>query len=308
MSYIATTLEGLEPITEKEVKGKTILPGKVKCTSLPKSTNTIEQLYELLDHITFKSLEDITNNLKILSKLKEKTYNLVCNREGKHSFKSIDVQIKVAEVLRKNKIVVDFKIKDPTLYIDIKDKDCLVGILIKKDCQKRMYRVKLVADTLPPLIAHAAVLCAKLKKQETLLDPFTTDGIIGIEAALVKDVKVFGFGKNTRNARINAKVAKVNLELGEYDLDWLDTKFDKKSCTIITYLPSPSKTKAESMIKSLYTEFFHQADFIVKERMVLVVRRLELLEEFLTHFKKEAHFTVKSGDNTYHILALKKTI
>ncbi len=305
MSYIATTLEGLEEVTKEETKGKVIARGRIEFEKELFDLTSAKEIYKLIKKIEFKQITDILNNLP---ELEVKELGILCTRIGTHHFKSVDVQYQMKAYLQAKGYTIDLKKKDPILYIDIVDNTCFFGYLIKKEIYKRNYRIKLVADTVHPLIANAALHLADYKKNDLLVDPFVMDGIIVIEAALQKKGKVFGYGKNLRCAKVNAKIAKIDIEWGDYSLDWLDTKFKKESVKIVTYLPSVSKTKLENQVKTIYKDFFHQAEFIVKKEMVVIVRNKDFLKEYLTAFTLEKEYQTSLGETTYYILALKRTI
>ncbi len=174
------------------------------------------------------------------------------------------------------------------------------------ELHKREYRVKLNPETLNPTIAYSALALSDYKKGDILVDPNCRDGIIIIEAGLMKKGKVFGFDKNIRNARINSKIAKVKIDLGQNEVDWLDTKFKKNSVKIVSFLPSVSKRNNESDARRFYSEFFHQTKYIVKDKMCLIAKKTELIKEYLIDFKLMKEINIKVGDDNYNILVLKK--
>ncbi len=313
MSFIGICLNGLEEIAEKETKGEKIYSGRVSFKLFPKKLKqkgyfkSLLTVYKLHKKFHFKEPEDILNEFKKLKIKVKKSFRVKCNREGTHDFKSVDVEKLLGIYLQKKGNKLDFKEPETVIFVDVIDDFCLIGLLEKEELQKREYRVKLNPETLNPTIAYAALVLSDYKKNDILVDPFCRDGIIVIEACLMKKGKVFGFDMNTRNARINSKLAKVKIDLGQNEIDWLDTKFKKNSLKIISYLPSVSKRNLEADIRRIYSEFFHQAKYIVKDKMCLIVKKTELIKEYLLDFKLVKEINTKVGDDSYHILVLKKS-
>jgi len=310
MNYLGICLNGLEEIAEKEVQGKKIYSGRIefKKFSEKKDFKSLLIVYKLYKKFNFKKEEDILNEFKKLRIKVKKKFKIECNRNGQHKFKSVDIEKLIGIYLQKKGFKLDFKEPETIIFIDIIDDLCLIGLLEKNELHKREYRVKLNPETLNPTIAYAALILSDYKKNDVLVDPFCRDGIIIIEAGLMKKGKVFGFDKNIRNARINSKVAKVKIDLSQNEIDWLDTKFKKNSVKIVSYLPSISKRNLEPDIRKIYSEFFHQAKYIVKNKMCLIVKKTELIKEYFNDFKLLKEITIKIGDDSYNILILKKSI
>ncbi|MEK6936467.1 MAG: THUMP domain-containing protein [Nanoarchaeota archaeon] len=315
MSYIGICLRGLEEVAEKETKGKKIYSGRVsflgKSLSKKLSKNNFKSLltvYRLYKKFNFKDKEEILDEFKKLKIKVKKSFRVKCNREGNHEFKSVDIEKLIGIYLQKNGFKLDFKEPKTVIFIDIVEDFCLIGLLEKEDMQKREYRVKLNPETLNSTIAYSALILSEYKKNDVLVDPNCRDGIIVVEGSLMKKGKVYGFDMNTRNARINSKIAKVKVELGQNEIDWLDTKFKKNSVKIVSYLPSASKRNNESDVRRFYSEFFHQAKYIVKDKMCLIVKKTELIKEYFNDFKLIKEINTKIGDDDYSILVLKKSI
>lgn len=313
MGYVGICLRGLEEVAEKETKGKKIYSGRVSFLgeSLSKKLSkknfgSLLTVYKLSKKFNFKEKEDILEEFKKLKIKVKKSFRVKCNREGEHNFKSVDVEKLIGIYLQKKGHKLDFKEPETIIFVDVVDDFCLIGLLEKDELQKREYRVKLNPETLNACIAYSALVLSEYKKNDILVDPNCRDGVIVIEAGLMKKGKVFGFDQNIRNARINSKVAKVKVELGQNEIDWLDTKFKKNSVKIISYLPSVSKRNLETDIRRIYSEFFHQAKYIVKDKMCLIVKKSELIKEYLNDFKLIKEVSVRVGDDNYNILVLKK--
>ena len=92
------------------------------------------------------------------------------------------------------------------------------------------------------------------------------------------------------SAKKNAKIAGIikELKLSRCEISWLDTKFKKNSVDkIITYPPQESKNISQKITEKIYSEFFHQADFILKKngKIVLITKSMELLKKYAEQFK-----------------------
>lgn len=118
--------------------------------------------------------------------------------------------------------------------------------------------------------------------------------------------------RNITAAKKNAKIAGVEkyIDFRRIDIDWLDTKFDKKTIDkIITFIPGSSKHKNTKILEKLYTELFYQAEFIIKNNGSLVI--LCLSKDLLVKCSKQ-YFTLIdekelwSGEQLMHVLFFKK--
>ena len=329
MDYVAICLKGLEEIAEKETKGKKILPGRIlfkkilgkissknekslkgKTKAKKNSINfgSVNIVYKLIKRFEFKEQEEILEQFKKLKIKVKKKFRVDCHRDGTHSFKSVEIEKLIGVYLQKKNLELDFKEPETVIFVDIYENNCLIGLLEKDELQKRDYRVKLNPDTINPCIAFSALSLIKYKKGDILVDPICRDGIITIEAALMKKGKVFGLDKNIRNARINSKIAKVEINLSQNEIDWLDTKFKKNSCKIVSYLPSVSKRHSESDVRRLYSELFHQFNYIAKDYIGLIVRKKDLINSYLNDFKITYETEIGIGDDKFNIVILKKNI
>jgi 23S rRNA G2445 N2-methylase RlmL len=113
----------------------------------------------------------------------------------------------------------------------------------------------------------------------------------------------------------NAKIAGINkaLSFSRMDTEWLDTKLDKESIDkIVTHPPELSRTTNQKDIEKIYNEFFHQAEFILKKKglIVIVSRNSQLLktEAEKYKFKIEEEMQVFSGKQPYTISIFSKKL
>jgi 23S rRNA G2445 N2-methylase RlmL len=184
--------------------------------------------------------------------------------------------------------------------------------LCGKDLSKRHYKIFLHPGTIKGTLAFAMLQEAGFQPGMNLLDPFCGVGTIPIEAALyshgvspqhytpnfayaklfskdtgplittwrpsTKDKGVLvGSDKDLRNAKASAKNAKIAgvdkyITFTKIDVEWLDTKFDKKSFDlIVTQPPLESKMTNAKDFDALYKEFFYQAAFILKPKGTICI-------------------------------------
>ena len=301
--HIATCIERLEDICAKEVKGKKIFPGRVQFDGKVKDFKSVIHVYKLIKKFKFKKIEDIVGQIKKYP-IKGK-FRVVCERKGEHGFNSFEVQGKLAKHLVSLGFEPDIKKPETTVFVDIIDDNCLIGILIKENIHKREYRLKLTAENINANLAYALLSLVKCNKKSVIVDPFCRDGVICIEAARL-GAKVYGFHQNTRNARINAKIAKVEIDLSNKELDWLDTNFSKKSVTIVSYIPSHSKNKPFDEMDKFVKELFHQAEYVVKKNIGLISQKEDLILMYSTKFKLVDKREINIGESKYFMYILKR--
>lgn len=208
---IAVCLKGTEDLIAKDLKGEKILDGRI---SFDKSKNLggVNVVYELIEQFKFKDYEDL---IKKVSKLKFKfkgSFRVDCKREGEHDFDSGMIERGVGELIYKLGFKVDLKEPKNTIYVDIINDNCLIGVLEAKDLCKRDYKAKVSNQSLNACLAYFML---KLLGKGDLIDPFCRDGVIAIEAARMKLGKVYAWDENynnLKNAEINAALAEAKVK------------------------------------------------------------------------------------------------
>ena len=155
-----------------------------------------------------------------------KSFKVECVRKGIHSFKSIDAERKVCELLLK-------KFKGKNIGFSIKDYGVVFLIYIVNnkayfgidfagiELNKRAYKIFLHSNSLRGTIAYALVRDSGFRKNGIMLDPFSRDGVISIEAAIYAS----NFPINYYN---KGKFAFLKLNIG-VDFEKFFEKIDKKS-------------------------------------------------------------------------------
>jgi len=317
MKSVAVTLKGIESIAGEEIKeiAKTktrkIIDGRVlfetKNLKPLEKARTIEKLYRYLDHFSFKKKEDIYKKAKKIKYPIKKNFVVRCYREGKHRFSSKEIEAKIGEIIFERGHKVKLKNPQTTVYVEIIGKHCIIGILHKKDMQKRKYKIRLNPASINACLASAMIRFAKVEKKHVLVDPFCKDGVMPIEAALMGIKNVYGFDEslnNVKNSRVNSQLAKVKISLGKAEVDWLDTKFEKHSVDrIVTNPPFPAKHRNKTEIEKTTKEFIQQAKYVLKKDGILVI--VSPKTKFIDKYAKEYGFkliktiNVVVGDSIY---------
>ncbi|MBW2970904.1 hypothetical protein KY320_01960 [Candidatus Woesearchaeota archaeon] len=115
-------------------------------------------------------------------------------------------------------------------------------------------------------------------------------------------------------AKTNSKVAGVNklISFSRVDVEWLDTKFDKASVSLIAAnAPRVSKTN-HNELRKLFSELFYQAEFILKPKgkVALITNDLQLIEEAGAKysFVKKGERDVWQGKELLKIAVMEKPV
>jgi 23S rRNA G2445 N2-methylase RlmL len=306
---VATTLIGLEKILEKNCKGKIIGPGRVLFTK-NKDLRSALIVYDYINHFKFKNEKDIYKNISKIKLKFQGAFKVDCLRQGEHSFNSQEIRQKVGEIIYNKGYEVDLNNPKNIFYVDIINDCCFFG-KNPVNLGKRDYRVRVNKDSLNAVLAYSLLKLADFKKNQVLIDPFCSDGVILIEAGLLNGKKLYGLSQDIKNANINSKVAGVKINLYKNDLGWLSTLFKQNSVDLIITKPLfPSKTKSVKFVDKIIKELFYQSKFILKKkgRMVLLTPKTELIEKYakLYRFNLKEELSIKSGGLDFKVLKLNK--
>ena len=315
--------------TQKEIKelsnisSKLLLENKLLC-NLNSFQDIADLIYNLrsatsamilLTHTTFETLEDIKKiTFDPTSYLKE-SFAIRCTRKGDHRFTSKDVEQTLAEKVNAK---VDLENPQTVIKVEILDNNCFIGIdVIGFKLARRDYRVKVLSVSLNPCLAYSILRIIDWKPTESLLDPFSKEGTLPIEAALYrKNISPFINEKNKflinnlssiefkdqennsnlnihlltdsfpfmKNAEVNAKLAgvKKDINFSKNSLDWLDTKFEENSIDkIVSFLQFSRQDNKKELIK----EFFYQAKYILKDKGMVLVKDKSLVKKYCEEFQ-----------------------
>ncbi len=334
MKAIASCIEGFEDITILEIKeilkikANKIIPSRIEFS--PKSDSDIAKfiyntrssinVYLLLLKLTFKSKEDIIKNIKEINFNIRESFVVRCKREGSHDFVSNDIEREIGAIINnKTKVKVDLNDPFTTIFIDIIDDNCFVGIdYTGIKLSKREYKIKNIPNNLNSCIAYSLVRLADYSSKDFLLDPFARSCEIPIEAALfaldspncsrIKDKLFFNnFIKinfkdkikkvklnilaidaqqnSLRAGEINAKLAGINksIKFSRLEIEWLDTKLEKNTVDkVVTFPLYPTSTLPINKVEGLYNELFYNLEFILKKSglIVLLTPVPDLIEKY----------------------------
>ncbi|MDO8628170.1 MAG: THUMP domain-containing protein [Nanoarchaeota archaeon] len=271
---IATTYQGIEDLTAQEVKGKQLAPGRIQYEGTQTTFHTVIHTYQLIKYFTFKTIEDIETEAKKHTYLFTKPVRVDCERHGNHKFNSVDVEKAFSAVLRAQGKTINYKQPEETLFIDIIDNHCFIGLPLAMNQNKRNWRMKHNNQGANAVLAAAMIKLAHYQPGQTIIDPYSKDGTILIEAAQQGAGNLHGYDNNKnniRNAAINTKLAKATITYHNDDTSWISTHFKKGEIdAIISYPPFESKRRKETYIKNNYHELFQQAhDLQIKTIVIL---------------------------------------
>ncbi len=306
MTYIATTVKGIEDIAEKELKGKTVASGRVSFGKIVENAKSVHRVIELLDEFTFSDFGDLCEKASKVKFAFKGSFKVECFREGEHGFRSPDVGKAVGAFLRSKGLVSSFKDPKNVVVIDIVGNKCFAGILVEENLCRRGYRVRFNNQSIHSCVAYAIVKLSGIKKNETLLDPFCKDGVIAIEAYLdgIKKVHAFDSNKNNvRNANINAAMAKIPLKFKQYDLSWANTLFKEKSVDYIITNLFLSKRDRDAGQRT--SDLFEQANYVVKKGLTLITNKPDPVKSRLKHFKLDSERIIAVGGMSYTAMIYK---
>ncbi|HIH26187.1 hypothetical protein J4476_02930 [Candidatus Woesearchaeota archaeon] len=201
MKALAVTLEGLENITQLDIKEILKLKSEViykGCISFNVKaekdlaefiyrSRSIVRAFLLLKHFTFNDIDDILDNIKDLEfPYLDDTFVVRCERNGAHGFNSQDIERNIGEfIAKKFGIKADLDDAKTTVFLEIIDNNCFIGIdFTGIKLSKREYRIKLLASSINPVVAYSMLRLSDASPEDSILDPFSRSGEILIEAVL----------------------------------------------------------------------------------------------------------------------------
>ena len=164
MKYIASCLNGLEFIAEKETKGRKVCDCKVLFEK-DKELRSCEYSYGLYDYFTFSDLNDIIEKSKKIKFGIHGSFKVECIRKGEHEFKSKDIEIGIGELIG-NKC--DLENPENVIVIDVIDYYCFIGRNLRK--YKRNYRIRTSTDCINEEVAFALLQIGEFKEKDFILD------------------------------------------------------------------------------------------------------------------------------------------
>ena len=238
-----------------------------------------------------------------------KVFRVECTRLGTHDFKSTDAETKaIGMILKKYGKNVKFDLREHEImfFIYIAGSKCYFGVdFAGFELNKRGYKIFLHQSSLRGTIAYSLVRESGFGKKDAMLDPFSRDGIIAIEAAFYSLDFPHNYFKKDRFAftklklgidyekffkSADKKIKKNNLDIYAFDHLFKYVDYSKKNAKIAGVDKSINfsridlewldiKFKKESVdriatslpssknanLEKIYKEFFYQAEYILKK-------------------------------------------
>ena len=349
LKSLAITNKGFEDICSKEIKeliGKTCKLGNGFVTFSCSHDELCKIAYKaqsvnrvLVMFGEFKEIKDI-DNITL-----GKSFAVRCVKAEEDD--SLELERAVGEIIfKKTKVKVDLKKPETLVLVFVLDGKYYVGYdFVQMDLSKRSYKIFLAPKSPRGTMAYCLIRSAGYSGSEFILDPFATNGVITIEAACYatgKSVRFYdkdklkieydfeqldgekkasgiyafdGLLSNVERVKKNAKIAGVekSLKVSKVETEWLDTKLEEKTVDIIcTMIPEISKRSKEKLVRKTYTEFFYQAEFVLKDdgKIVCMLHNPEALIEYATKgkFKLVSSREVYSGQDKLVVLTFEKVL
>ena len=284
----------------------------------------------------FQEFEEFIKEFEIDEWLdKNKNFKVECSRIGIHKFKSVDVESEAARLILKkiksSKIKFDIKNYDIIFFVYIIDNKCYFGIDFGGfELNKRSYKIFLHPGSLRGTIAHALLRESGFKKKDIMLDPFSRDGIIPIEAAFYAADFPVNYFKKDRFAflkleikisfekffkKIDNKIKKSKAEIHAFDHLFRYVDYSKKNAKIagvdkqiefsrteLEWLDIKFKEKSldkiitnlptskNANLEKIYNEFFYQSAYILKDSGTIGL--ITRMPDFVKKHAEKHHFAV----------------
>ena len=140
-----------------------------------------------------------------------KKFRVECIRIGTHDFNSVDIEKKIGEYLVKKfnskKIKVSIKDYEIVFLAYIVGNKCHFGVdFAGFELNKRSYKIFLHPNSLRGTIAYALIRESSFEKTDIMLDPFSRDGVIAIEAAFYAISFPYNYYKKEKFAFLKLKL------------------------------------------------------------------------------------------------------
>ncbi|MBI3026911.1 methyltransferase [Candidatus Woesearchaeota archaeon] len=266
-------------------------------------------------------------------------FRVECMRIGTHNFNSVNVEIKSAKFILQNlkKKNIDkniaFGIKDCEMifFVYIINNKCYFGIdFAGFELNKRSYKIFLHPNSLRGTIAYALVKEGGFEKNGVVLDPFSKDGVISIEAAFYASGFPHNYYKKDRFAflklklgiefekffsKIDKSIKKAKAEIYSFDNLFKCVDYSKKNAKIagvdklinfsrveLEWLDIRFKERSVDVIVSnppasknanldkIYNEFFYQSAYILNNKGVIAL--ISRIPEFVKKHAEKHEFVV----------------
>lgn len=283
----------------------------------------------------FEDLENFILKSKFEAWMDEcRKFKVECIRIGSHDFNSVDAEAKAAEIIRKKSKSAKASIKDYEIifFVYIAENKCYFGVdFAGFELNKRSYKIFLHPNSLRGTIAYALVRESGFGKKDTMLDSFSRDGVIAIEAALYASGFPCNYYKKDRFAflklnlgidyerffkKIDKNIKKSKAKINAFDHLFKYVDYSKKNAKIagvdkqINFSRTELewldiKFKKESIdrvitspplsknanLDKIYNEFFYQCEYILKKTGTLAV--ITRMPDFVKKHAEKHNFTAE---------------
>ena len=353
MKGLAITSKGIEDTAALEIKELigAICETQESCVSfdfkkfedlclLCYKCQSVDRILYLIDCFEFKGFfeefEKFFDDLKFDDWIKNnKKIKIECTRIGMHDFKSVDVEAKAAEFIIKKVKSKNTKIEmrefDIIFLIYIINNKCYFGIdFAGFELNKRQYKIFLHPNSLRGTIAYALIMESRFSKKDVLLDPFSRDGIIPIEAAFYASNFPVGYYNKEKFAflkmnlgidfdkffsGIDKKIKKARKGIFSYDHLFKYVDYSRKNAKIagvdkhikfsrvelewldikfeegsVDKIISNPPTSRNSNLDKIYNEFFYQSSYILRKNGIIAL--ISRMPDFVKRHAEKHNFVV----------------
>ncbi len=358
MKGLAITSKGIEDIAALEIKELIDAKCEIEETCvifdfkkfedlclLCYKAQSVDRILYLLGDFEFDNFFDnFKNHIEKLKfdgwVSKGKNFKVECIRIGDHNFKSVDVEEKAAQYIKsKNKKFI-FSIKSPDIifFVYIFGNKCYFGVdFAGFELNKRSYKIFLHSNSLRGTIAYALIKKSGFEKEDVMLDPFSRDGVISIEAALYaadfpvnyykKDKFAFlrlnlgiDYEKFFRN--IDKKPGKTKPQIYSFDHMFKFVDYSKKNAKIagvdkqinfsrvelewldikfnkesVDRIISGLPSSKNINLEKIHNEFFYQAEYVLKKDGIIGV--ITKMPDFAKKYAEKYKFAVLKEKNVW---------
>ena len=310
-------------------------------------SQSVDRIIYLIDDFNFKNFPeefqkfigkaDLGNWIK-----KYKNFKVECLRVGMHDFKSVDAEAQFAKLILKKypNGKAEFNIKEYEIifFIYILNYKCYFGIdFAGFELNKRSYKIFLHPNSLRGTIAYSLVKESGFAKKGVLLDPFSRDGIIPIEAAFYAADFPHNYFKKDRFAFLKLdlgidyekffkstdnKIRKPKAEIYSFDHLFKYIDYSRKNAKIagvdkeinfsrtelewldikfkkesVDYVITSPPTSKNANLDKIYNEFFYQAEYILKKKGVIAL--ITRIPDFVKKHAEKHNFEVSKEKDVF---------
>ena len=282
----------------------------------------------------FKNLKEFINKTNFSEWIKEyKKFRVECIRLGTHDFNSVDVESKAAKfILEKNKkMKLDLNDQQIIFLVYIINDKCYFGVdFAGFELNKRGYKIFTHPSSLRGTIAYTLARESGFGKKDVMLDPFSRDGVIAIEAAFFAADFPVNFYKKDKFAflklntgidyekffnNIDKKIKKAKTNIYSYDHQFKYVDYSRKNAKIagvdkqinfsrtelewldikfkkesVDRIITSLPTSKNADLGKIYNEFFYQSAYILKRNGTLAL--ISRLPDFAKKCSERHNFVI----------------